>query len=229
MVFERRLGSDKSRLLDPAHARRLRANLISDIAARHELHDTRVLEALRAVPRHLFTPEVALDAAYGNFPLPIGKDQTISQPAMVAIMTDSLELSGRERVLEIGTGSGYQSAILSMLASEVYSIELHETLAKAAKSRLSALGYDNVVVRIGDGYKGWPDAAPFDRVLLTAAPPDLPSILLDELAEDGILVAPIGSEHAGQVLYRVRKHNGNVEREDLGDVRFVPMVHPGLV
>jgi len=229
MDADQRGGSDKARLLDPAHARRLRANLVSDIAANHELLDVRVLEALRAVPRHLFTPEATLDTAYGNFPLPIGKEQTISQPAMVAIMTDSLELSGRERVLEIGTGSGYQAAILSILASEVYSIERHESLAKAAKSRLSALGYENVVVRVGDGYQGWPDAAPFDRVLLTAAPLELPSVLLDELAEGGVLVAPVGSERNGQVLYRVRKHNGRIEQEDLGDVRFVPMVHTELV
>jgi protein-L-isoaspartate(D-aspartate) O-methyltransferase len=209
---------------DSAEARRLRAELVRRLAAAGEVTDEAVLAALRRVPRHLFMPDESLDRAYEDHANPIGHGQTISQPTVVAMMTEALKLSGRERVLEIGTGSGYQAAILSLLAREVDSIEIIEELGRSAAERLRRLGYANVEVRIGDGYRGWPEAAPFDRVILTAAPIEVPQTLFDQLGEDGILVAPLGDEHE-QYLYRWTKRSGRLERETLGAVRFVPMVH----
>ena len=209
---------------DSAEARRLRAELVRRLAAAGEVSDKAVLGALRRVPRHLFMPDESLDRAYEDHANPIGHGQTISQPTVVAMMTEALKLSGRERVLEIGTGSGYQAAILSLLAREVDSIEIIDDLGRSAAERLRRLGYANVQVRIGDGYRGWPEAAPFDRVILTAAPIEVPQTLFDQLGEDGILVAPLGDEHE-QYLYRWTRRGGRLERETLGAVRFVPMVH----
>ena len=209
---------------DSAEARRLRAELVRRLAAAGEVSDKAVLGALRRVPRHLFMPDESLDRAYEDHANPIGHGQTISQPTVVAMMTEALKLSGRERVLEIGTGSGYQAAILSLLAREVDSIEIIDDLGRSAAERLRRLGYANVQVRIGDGYLGWPEAAPFDRVILTAAPIEVPQTLFDQLGEDGILVAPLGDEHE-QYLYRWTRRGGRLEREALGAVRFVPMVH----
>ncbi len=185
-----------------------------------------VLEAMRAVPRHLFMPGAPFHLAYSDRPNPIGYGQTISQPTVVAMMTNALNLKGNEKVLEIGTGSGYQAAVLSMLAKEVYSIEIVEELGKSAEQRLNELGYSNVRVRVGDGYKGWPDRAPFDRILLTAAPPEMPKELQDQLKDGGILVAPIGGEFEVQSLVRWTKRGNEFQKENLGAVRFVPMV-PG--
>jgi protein-L-isoaspartate(D-aspartate) O-methyltransferase len=166
-----------------------------------------------------------------DLPAPIGHGQTISQPTVVALMTEALELRGRERVLEIGTGSGYQAAILSLLASEVYTIEIVSDLADEARARLSQLGYSNVHVRAGDGYRGWPEQAPFERILVTAAPDVMPGALLDQLVEGGALVGPVGPTHAMQRLLRYRKKDGRISSEDLGAVRFVPMVQgdPGVL
>ena len=210
--------------LDPLQARQLRRKLVAEIAANKDVRSESVLQALRNVPRHLFTNNALLDLSYADHPLPIGYEQTISQPTIVAIMTEALELTGKERVLEIGTGSGYQAAILSLLSRQVFSMELVEDLGQAAKLRLANLGYRNVQVRIGDGYQGWPEEAPFDRILLTAAPPSVPQILLDELTANGILVAPIGRAHGAQSLYRFRKMKSSIEQEELGGVRFVPMI-----
>jgi protein-L-isoaspartate(D-aspartate) O-methyltransferase len=185
--------------------------------------DPRVLEAMRSVARHRFMPGSPLRRAYMDTPAPIGHGQTISQPTMVAIMSQALSLHGTERVLEIGTGSGYQAAILSVLAREVFTIEIIPALGETAKSRLAALGYRNVEVRIGDGYKGWPERAPFERILLTAAPPEIPKALVDQLAEGGILVAPVG-DVPPQRLVRWTRVRGALKKEDLGAVRFVPMV-----
>jgi protein-L-isoaspartate(D-aspartate) O-methyltransferase len=198
--------------------------LVAEIAANKEVHSESVLQALRDVPRHLFTNNTPLDLAYADHPLPIGYAQTISQPTIVAIMTEALELTGKERVLEIGTGSGYQAAILSVLSREVFSIELIDALGRAAKLRLAHLGYRNVELRVGDGYEGWPEKAPFDRILVTAAPPNVPQALLNQLSANGILVAPIGRVHGTQSLYRFRKVKGSIEKEELGGVRFVPMI-----
>jgi protein-L-isoaspartate(D-aspartate) O-methyltransferase len=218
--------------LDPPEAKQARAELVRRIQGGGDPWDssgpwdTRVLDAMRNVPRHLFMPDAPPRAAYGDHPSPIGHGQTISQPTIVAIMSDALELTGPERVLEIGTGSGYQAAVLSVLAREVYSIEIVEELGLAAKKRLEELGYRNVHVRVGDGYKGWPERAPFDRILLTAAPPEIPQALIDQLKEGGVLVAPVGEEGQVQRLVRWTKREGKLAKEDLGAVRFVPMVKP---
>lgn len=208
---------------EPSSAQSLRMRLVDEIVRDGAIKEPRVIKAMKAVPRHLFAPGHSIDDAYDDRPLPIGHGQTISQPTVVGMMTDALELHGPERVLEIGTGSGYQAAILSMLAKEVYSIELVEPLARDADARLKELGY-RVHVRAGDGYKGWPEAAPFDRIILTAAPPEIPRALLDQLAEGGVLVAPVGE--GIQELVRIRKVQGKLKREHLDMVVFVPMV-PG--
>jgi protein-L-isoaspartate(D-aspartate) O-methyltransferase len=208
---------------DSDEARKLRQTMVRGLSV--EVRDARVLEAMRAVPRHLFVGDAGLDEAYEDAPIPIGHGQTISQPTVVAIMTHALALTGGERVLEIGTGSGYQSALLSVLASEVYSVEIVPELADMARRSLRSLGYANVHVRAADGHAGWPDQAPFDRILLTAAPREVPRALFDQLAEGGILVAPVGAEAWSQRLLRFRKLGVSLIRENLGDVRFVPMVH----
>jgi protein-L-isoaspartate(D-aspartate) O-methyltransferase len=209
---------------DPPEARELREALVDQVAGL--VKSPRVLDAMRKVPRHLFVPGAPLRRAYADSPLPIGHEQTISQPRVVGLMTEALELSGRERVLEIGTGSGYQAAVLSLLAREVYTIEIVAPLAETARARLDALGYRNVTVRAGDGYQGWPEKAPFERILLTAAPPTMPRALLDQLAVGGILVAPVGPTMHAQQLYRYRRTRSGITTEDLGAVHFVPMV-PG--
>lgn len=187
--------------------------------------DPRVLRAVGEVPRHLFVPGVPLSEAYRDEPYPIGRDQTISQPTVVAIMTQALELSGAESVLEIGTGSGYQAAVLARLSAAVYSIERIASLGDAARSRLRAMGFANILVRIGDGSLGWPEAAPFDRIVITAAPAGVPEALFVQLGEGGVLVAPVGTLF-DQTLVRYRRRGAAIEAEELGPVRFVPML-PG--
>ena len=213
---------------DDTASRALRAGLVRQIATLDRpwsdpAWDPRVLEALRRVPRHVFMPGVELRTAYMDAPFPIGHGQTISQPTVVALMTQALGLRGSERVLEIGTGSGYQSAILATLARELYTIEIVPALGDAARARLAALGYRNVEVRVGDGYAGWPEAAPFDRVILTAAPRRMPQVLVDQLGEGGLLVAPVGEWF--QELRLLEKRDGQIRERSLGGVRFVPMVH----
>jgi protein-L-isoaspartate(D-aspartate) O-methyltransferase len=210
--------------VDEAEAARLRSALVSELQRGGMVKSEAVLGAMRKVPRHLFAPDVSLFLAYQDEPQPIGAGQTISQPTIVGMMTEALEVTGRERVLEIGTGSGYQAAVLSGLAREVFTIELVPALGHAAKDRLARLGYANVRVRVGDGYAGWPEEAPFDRVVITAAPPEIPQALVDQLAEGGVLVSPEGPEGGLQRLVRLRKKGGAVIRQDLGAVRFVPMV-----
>ncbi|MGH9629229.1 MAG: protein-L-isoaspartate(D-aspartate) O-methyltransferase [Bryobacteraceae bacterium] len=191
------------------------------------VRDRDVLEAMRETPRHLFVPEHLRDAAYYDQPLPIGHGQTISQPYIVAAMTELLEPGRDLKVLEIGTGSGYQTAILSKVFGEVYSIEIVPELAESAEAKLKELQYDNVHVRAGDGYKGWPEAAPFDRIILTAAPPELPEELVKQLAPGGILVAPVGGSASNQELVVVEKgKDGRTKTRTVFPVRFVPMV-PG--
>lgn len=185
--------------------------------------DKNVLNAMRTVERHKFVPEHSLHAAYDDHPLPIGYSQTISQPYIVALMTELCNLKGTEKVLEIGTGSGYQAAVLSRCAGSVYSIEIVEPLGKLAKQRLKTMGFDNVQVKIGDGYKGWPEEAPFDVIILTAAPPSLPESLFEQLREGGIMVAPVGEFF--QELVQVEKINNTLHRKTVTHVRFVPMVH----
>jgi protein-L-isoaspartate(D-aspartate) O-methyltransferase len=186
------------------------------------IHTPRVLEAMRSVPRHLFlTPEM-LPHAYSDCPLPIGCSQTISQPYIVALMTDLLQLEGDETVLEIGTGSGYQAAVLACLAKTVHTLERHETLAEEAAHRLAELGYENVHVHTGDGTLGWPEAAPYACILVTAAAPRPPEPLLDQLAEGGRLVIPVGS-WGTQILQVWKKKGKELDCEDVLAVAFVPL------
>lgn len=212
---------------DSEEARAARLRLVRIVASRppwdRPTWDPNVLAAMRQVPRHAFMPGVGLAASYRDAPHPIGHGQTISQPSVVALMTNALSLKGDERVLEIGTGSGYQAAVLSGLCAKLYTIELLAPLGEAARSRLKALGYQNVTVRIGDGYLGWAEEAPFDRIILTAAPERMPPRLLEQLAEGGVIVAPVGD--AQQQLVRWQKEGGRMVRQTLGAVRFVPMVH----
>ena len=187
--------------------------------------DPHVLDALRAVPRHLFVPEEMRARAYQNRPLPIGHEQTISQPYIVALMTHQLEVEPGHRVLEIGTGSGYQAAVLAELAGSVRSIEIVEPLARTAAARLAGLGYTNVTVRAGDGYSGWPDQAPFDRIIVTAAAPHVPQPLVDQLKAGGRMVIPVTRRRGGEELMLVTKDGaGKVRRRALLPVRFVPLV-----
>ena len=180
-----------------------------------------VIQALRKVPRHLFIPENYRDMAYDDAPIPIGEGKTISQPYIVAYMTEALKIRPTYRILEIGTGSGYQSAILAELAREVYSIEILPELAQRAQQLLGTLGYSNVHIRIGDGYLGWPEKAPFDAIILTAAPPSIPSPLLDQLSEGGRLIAPVGIDF--QQLVLLRKTKEGIQKQNLLPVRFVSM------
>jgi protein-L-isoaspartate(D-aspartate) O-methyltransferase len=189
------------------------------------IKDEKVLESIKNVPRHKFVPENMRPHAYSDGPLPIGYDQTISQPYIVALMTSELDLSGDETVLEIGTGSGYQAAVLAEIADSVYSIEIVEELAERAADLLSELGYENVVTKHGDGYKGWKEHAPFDRIILTAAPEKIPGQLIEQLKPGGIMVLPVGKNQ--QVLKKITKTMDNtLEQETITGVRFVPMVHP---
>lgn len=210
---------------DPPEAQALRRSLLAKIG--REVNDARVLAAMQDVPRHAFMPGYSFREAYMDEALPIGWEQTISQPTIVGIMSEALMLGGSERVLEIGTGSGYQAAVLARLAKVVYSIEILEPLANMAKDRLARMGYANVHVRAGDGYAGWPEQAPFDRILVTAAPPTVPQALLDQLVDGGILVVPVGPQHQDQRLLRYTKRGGKITQEDLGAVIFVPMVKGG--
>lgn len=187
--------------------------------------DKRVLQAMRSVERHKFVQDQQIQSAYEDHPLPIGYGQTISQPYIVALMTELCELKGDENVLEIGTGSGYQAAVLSLLARKVYSIEIVEPLSKSAALRLKNLKYKNIVLKAGDGFKGWPEHAPFDVIMLTASPPEIPETLLDQLKDGGIMVAPVGSLQ--QELVKIEKRDGTIYRKTITYVRFVPMVHGG--
>ena len=188
--------------------------------------DPRVLSALLKVERHRFVPEEYLGSAYSDQPLPIGEGQTISQPYIVALMTELLELRGNEKVLEIGTGSGYQAAVLAELAREVYTIEIIEPLALAAKNRLLELGYQNIKVKAGDGYSGWPEAAPFDAIIITCAPDHIPEPLVEQLKEGGRMVLPVGAY--AQELKRIVKRSGKIETTDIIPVVFVPMTGDGV-
>ena len=188
--------------------------------------DPRVLAAMLKVPRHQFVPRDEQHAAYEDRPLPIGFGQTISQPYIVAFMTEALALAPSDTVLEIGTGSGYQAAVLAELAGEVYTIEIVPELAERARRTLAALGYDHVTVRHGDGYAGWPERAPFTRIIVTAAPEALPQALVDQLAIGGTMVMPVGPRSGDQELRILRKTERGVVSERSLPVRFVPMVKP---
>jgi len=187
------------------------------------VNDPAVLAAMAAVPRHLFVPPSYRDQAYEDIPLPIGRGQTISQPYIVALMTQALGLRPDSRVLEIGTGSGYQSAILAHITPSVWSVETIAELAEGARERLQGLGL-GVSVRVGDGRLGWPEHAPYDGIIVTAASPDVPPALAEQLAEGGRLVIPVGEGSWDQVLWLIRKEGDRLQKQYLADVRFVPLV-----
>ncbi len=186
------------------------------------ISDPRVLQAMRSVPREKFVPKELRSSAYDDRPLPIGYGQTISQPFIVAFMTEQLQPKTNQRVLEIGTGSGYQAAVLSGLVAKVYTIEIVRPLAQRAEAVLRELGYENVQVRAGDGYKGWPEHAPFDAIIVTAAPDHVPSPLVEQLKEGGRMVIPVG-ESGAQKLYLLEKQGGQVRQTAVIPVRFVPL------
>jgi protein-L-isoaspartate(D-aspartate) O-methyltransferase len=205
------------------HYEQQRKNMV-DVVKRYGIRDERVLDALMKVPRHLFIPENVRDNAYDDSPLPIGCGQTISQPYIVALMSELMELKGNERVLEIGTGSGYQAAILSLLANEVYTIELIEAHSHNAAERLKQLGYQNVKVRCGDGYEGWEEFAPYDAVMVTCGAPSLPQPLVEQTKSGGKIVIPLGEPHNTLQLIRfIKRYDGSLDREYHGGVLFVPM------
>jgi len=203
--------------------KKLRERMVKTQIESRGVTSEKVLNAMKTVERDKFVPSAHIASAYEDHPLPIGHGQTISQPYIVALMTELCELRGNEKVLEIGTGSGYQAAVLSLLSKEVYSIEIVEPLGKIAAERLRELGYSNVQVRIGDGYKGWPENQPFDVIILTASPSEIPQALIDQLADGGTLVAPEGDYV--QRLIRLKKTNGLINKEIITYVRFVPMIH----
>jgi len=199
-----------------------RVRMVEEQLKGRDIRDLRVLSAMLSVPRHLFIPESARGGAYGDFPVPIGHGQTISQPYIVAFMTEALKVGREHRVLEIGTGSGYQAAVLSVLAKEVFTIEIVDALAKRARATLVELGYRNVDVRSGNGYLGWPEHAPFDRIIVTAAPPDVPPALVEQLKIGGLMAIPVGV--GDQELRIMRRAATGMETIATLPVRFVPMV-----
>jgi protein-L-isoaspartate(D-aspartate) O-methyltransferase len=214
------LGVD---VLDAADAQR-RAELLLALRQRG-MRDLALLRAIESVPREAFLPPELREEAYGDHALPIDCGQTISQPSLVALMTEQLRLTDRDKVLEIGTGSGYQTAILARLVRRVYSIDRYRTLVAAAEKRLADLSITNVTCLAGDGSKGWPAQAPFDRIMVTAAAPDVPPALVEQLRDGGgIMVLPVGADAGHQRLLRLEKTDGSLTTEDLGGVRFVPLV-----
>jgi protein-L-isoaspartate(D-aspartate) O-methyltransferase len=199
-----------------------RSQMVDSQIANRGVTNAAVLNALRRVPRHEFVPEDLKGSAYEDRPLPIGYGQTISQPFIVAYMTEQLQLAPTDRVLEVGTGSGYQAAVLAGLSAQVYTIEIVEELARQAAKDLKRLGYTNVSVRAGDGYQGWPEAGPFDAIIVTCAPENVPQPLIDQLKDGGRMIIPVG-ESSSQELVVLKKKDRRLERTRVLPVRFVPM------
>jgi len=203
----------------------LRARMVEQQIAARDVSDPSVIDAMRSVPRHRFVPDVPPEPAYADRPLPIGHDQTISQPYIVARMTELVRPTPADRVLEVGTGSGYQAAVLAAIVDSVFTIEIIPELARTARGRLDTLGYDNAVVRTGDGYKGWPERAPFDAIVVTAAPEEIPPPLIEQLAPGGRMIIPVGPTGRTQQLTLITKSDdGEVSRQALSPVRFVPFL-----
>jgi protein-L-isoaspartate(D-aspartate) O-methyltransferase len=213
---------------EPAEWKEARLRMVEEDLKGRDITDPRVLEVMGRLPRHLFVEERLRGSAYEDHPLPIGEGQTISQPYVVALMTQALGLTGEEKVLEIGTGSGYQAAVLGELVREVYTIEIQEDLAATAEERLREMEYGNVRVRHGDGYFGWPEAAPFDAIMITAAVNHVPPPLLEQLKEGGRLILPLGPTQYYQTLTLIRKEGGEVRADAITSVVFVPMTGEAL-
>jgi len=205
---------------------KLRENMVKTQLVPRGINDADVLRAMGKVERHRFVPESQQESAYRDYPLPIGEGQTISQPYIVALMTQLLAANKDSKVLEIGTGSGYQAAVLAELAKEVYTIEIIESLGKSAEARLKELGYENVHVRVGDGYAGWPEHAPFDGVIVTCACREAPEPLVSQLAEGGRMVIPVGSSLTYQTLTLFEKKGGVLHKKDITGCVFVPLLGP---
>ena len=203
-----------------------RLKMVKKQLARRDIVNQKVLGAMRKVKRHLFVPERLRKRAYDDHPLPIGHDQTISQPYIVAFMTQAIDPKPEHKVLEIGTGSGYQAAVLAELVKDVYTIEIVEPLGKEAAALLDSQGYKNIHPKVGDGYDGWPEHAPFDAIMLTAAPPKVPQPLLDQLKVGGVLIAPVGTHYQELKLYK--KTKDGIASSDILPVRFVPMTGKAL-
>ena len=204
----------------------MRERMIETQIRARDVRSAEVLQAMRRVPRHLFVPDDLRQFAYDDRPLPIGRGQTISQPYIVAYMTEALQVEPTHTVLEIGTGSGYQAAVLAEIVKQVYSIEIVPDLAASARRALTEAGYRNVEVRTGNGYLGWTEHAPFDRIIVTAAPPEIPQPLVDQLAVGGIMVVPVGTSH--QEIVVITKTPGGATQKRTIEVRFVPMVSKPL-
>ncbi|HDY87185.1 MAG TPA: protein-L-isoaspartate(D-aspartate) O-methyltransferase [bacterium] len=209
---------------NPENYSRLREQMVKRQIIARGVKDEQVIKAMRTVPRHLFVPEGNRSMAYDDTPLPIGEGQTISQPYIVAFMTDCLKLKPEDRILEIGTGSGYQAAILAELVKEVYTIEIIPVIGNRASKLLDEMGYTNVHVMVGDGFKGWPEKAPFDAIIVTCAPDEIPKTLVNQLSEGGKIIVPVGSQYAAQHLILGVKKKGRLITENILPVRFVPMV-----
>jgi protein-L-isoaspartate(D-aspartate) O-methyltransferase len=201
-----------------------RHNMVKNQIMLRGVTDGKVLDAMLKVERHLFVPPGAVNEAYGDYPLSIGHGQTISQPYIVAFMTEVMKLSGDEKVLEIGTGSGYQAAVLAEICDSVYTIEIIKPLGQKADLLLKELGYENVFVKIGDGYEGWADHAPYDAIIVTCSPTHVPDALKDQLAEGGYMIIPVGQKYY-QELVLLKKKNGKLKRDNVLSVRFVPMIN----
>jgi len=212
---------DKTELLREYETARFA--MVEEKIARRGIKDTRVLRAMERVPRHFFVEDALIPQAYNDNPLPIGENQTISQPFIVALMLEALQLTGKEKVLEIGTGSGYQTALLAELAGSVYSVERIPSLMEKAKERLDFLGYKNVKIKIGDGTLGWKEEMPFDRIIVSAASPSIPEPYFELLNDNGIIVIPVGNDET-QTLLKVRKIGGTTKIQDLGGCRFVKLI-----
>lgn len=202
---------------------RARLKMVEEQVVSRDIRDPKVIAAMRKVPRHLFVEEALRDQAYTDRPLPIGEKQTISQPYMVALMTEALQLTGKEKVLEIGAGSGYQTAILAEIGRHVFSIERILSLTMRARTLLLDLGYTNIEIKFSDGTQGWVGESPFDAIIVTAGSPDIPQPLIDQLTIGGRLVIPVGDE-SGQDLIRVTKTEEGLRKEDLGGCRFVKLI-----
>ncbi|MFW6437994.1 MAG: protein-L-isoaspartate(D-aspartate) O-methyltransferase [Armatimonadota bacterium] len=200
-----------------------RDEMVNTLVEEGIISNERVVAAMKKVPRHQFVPRGQVASAYDDTPLPIGEGQTISAPSIVGMMTEALRPQPTDRVLEIGTGSGYQAALLAELVRHVYTIEILEDLAVSAKNRLEGLGYTNITVRHGDGYQGWTEHAPFDRIIVTAAPEEIPQALLDQLKDGGMMIIPIAEDGWAQKLYLVEKNGDQIQKTELADVIFVPM------
>ena len=211
------------RTISTSEAAAERQKMVEEQLKPRGIHDERVLAAMAKVPREEFVPQNMRAQSYADSALPIGHDQTISQPFIVAYMTEQLRLQPTDRVLEIGTGSGYQAAVLAELAKDVYTIEIVEPLAKDASARLAQLGYNNAHVKIGDGYQGWPEVAPFDAIIVTCAPDKVPEPLAQQLKEGGRMIIPVGTGMMDQQLYLLEKKDGELAQRAILPVRFVPM------